>query len=107
MNRKIAEQSGGYPFNVFNSSLFVLSRDQAFFKAFFFCGDHGSELGMVRTEQILRFPRNDGLMFNRASYRRSQSHLSSADCSATSALTENYMEINRLKSFVSALPHTS
>ena len=26
-----------------------------------------------------------------------------ADCSATSALTENYMEINHLKNFVSAL----
>lgn len=37
----------------------------------------------------------------------SPSHLLSADCSATSALTENYMEINQLKNFVSAFPHTS
>ena len=29
------------------------------------------------------------------------------DCSTTSALTENYMELNRLKNFVSAFPHTS
>ena len=37
----------------------------------------------------------------------SSSHLLSADCSETSALTENYMEINHLKNFVSAFPHTS
>lgn len=37
----------------------------------------------------------------------SLSHLLSADCSATSAPTENYLELNRLKNFVSAFPHTS
>ena len=37
----------------------------------------------------------------------SPSHLLSADCSATSDLTENYMELNRLKNFVSAFLHTS
>ena len=35
----------------------------------------------------------------------SPSHLLSADSSATSALTENYMELNRPKNFVSAFPH--
>lgn len=37
----------------------------------------------------------------------SPSHLLSADCSVTSALTDNYIEINCLKNFVSAFPHTS
>ena len=36
----------------------------------------------------------------------SPSHLLSTDTSATSALTENYMELNRLKNFVSAFPPT-
>ena len=49
MSRKIAAQS------VNPSGLFVLARDQAFFKALFFSGDRGSDLGMARTEEILRF----------------------------------------------------
>ena len=36
----------------------------------------------------------------------SPSHLLSADFSAISALTENYMELNRLKNFVSTFPPT-
>lgn len=44
--------------------MFVLARDQAFFKALFFSGDRGSDLGVVRTEEILRFPQDDGLLFN-------------------------------------------
>ena len=39
-------------------------RAQAFFKALFFSGDRGSDLGMVKTEEILRFPQDDGLLFN-------------------------------------------
>ena len=37
----------------------------------------------------------------------SPSHLLSVDCSAISILTDNYMDINRLKNFVSAFPHAS
>ena len=37
----------------------------------------------------------------------SPSHLLSADCSATSTLTDNYTDIYRLKNFVSAFPHVS
>lgn len=37
----------------------------------------------------------------------SPSHLLSADCSVALALTDNYIEINCLKNFVSAFPHTS
>lgn len=60
MSRKIAERS------VNPSGLFVLARDQAFFKALFFTGDRGSDLEMVRTEEVLRFPQDDGLLFNHA-----------------------------------------
>ena len=35
-------------------------------KALFFSGDRSSELGMVKTEEILRFPQDDGLLFNHA-----------------------------------------
>jgi len=34
------------------SALFILARDQAFFKTLFFSGDRGSDLGMVKTEEI-------------------------------------------------------
>ena len=58
LNRKIAEHS------VNPSSLFVLTQEQAFFKALFFNGECGSDLGMVRTEEILSFPQDDRLLFN-------------------------------------------
>ena len=51
LNRKIAAHSG----------LFILARDQAFFKTLLFRGDRGFDLGMVKTEEILRFPQDDGL----------------------------------------------
>ena len=35
------------------------ARDQVFFKALFFTGDRGSYLGLVRTEEILRFSQDD------------------------------------------------
>ena len=58
LNRKIAAHS------INPSGLFILARDQAFFKTLFFSGDRGSDLGMVKTEEILRFPQNNGLLFN-------------------------------------------
>lgn len=57
-DRKMAEPS------VRASSLFTLARDQAFFKTLFFSADRGSDLGCVRTAEILRFPQDDGLLFN-------------------------------------------
>ena len=58
LNRKIAA-------HLINSSgLFILARDQAFFKTFLFSGDRGYDLGMVKTEEILRFPQDDGFLFN-------------------------------------------
>ena len=58
LNRKIAAHS------INPSGLFILARDQAFFKILFFSGDRGSDLGMVKTEEILRFPQDDGFLFN-------------------------------------------
>ena len=58
MSWKIAERS------VNPSSLFPLARGQAFFKESFFSGHRGSDLGMVRTEEILHFAQDDGLLFN-------------------------------------------
>ena len=51
ISRKIAERS------VNPCGLFVLARDQVFFKALFFSGDRGSDLGMVRTERSCASPR--------------------------------------------------
>ena len=58
LNRKIAAHS------INSSGLFILARDQAFLKTFLFSGDRGSDLGMVKTEEILRFPQDDGFLFN-------------------------------------------
>ena len=44
--------------------LYILARDQAFLKALFFSGDRGSDLGNVKTPEILRFPSDDGFLFN-------------------------------------------
>ncbi|KAK3745533.1 hypothetical protein QZH41_002902 [Actinostola sp. cb2023] len=46
------------------SDLFILARDQAFFKTLFFSGDRGSDLGVVKTPEILRFPDDSGFLFN-------------------------------------------
>ena len=45
--------------------MFVLLRDQAYFKTLFFSGDRPGVLGQVKTPKVLRFPNNDGLLFNR------------------------------------------
>ena len=44
--------------------MFVLLRDQAFFKTLFFSGDRPGDLGQVKTPEILCFPDNGGLLFN-------------------------------------------
>jgi integrase len=43
---------------------YILVRDQAYFKTLFFSGDRPGDLGVVRTNEILRFPNDDGLLFN-------------------------------------------
>ena len=44
--------------------VFILARDQAFFKALFFSGDRASDLANVKTAEILRLPDNSGFLFN-------------------------------------------
>ncbi len=46
------------------SALYILARDQAVLKTLFFGGDRASDLGNVKTSEILRFPSDDGLLFN-------------------------------------------
>jgi len=46
------------------SGLFILARDQAFFKTLFFSANRGSDLGCVQTAEILRFPQGDGFLLN-------------------------------------------
>lgn len=46
------------------TSLYIMARDQAFFKTLFFSGDRGNDLGVVLTEEIVRFPQDDGFLFN-------------------------------------------
>ncbi|KAK3754302.1 hypothetical protein QZH41_006639 [Actinostola sp. cb2023] len=43
---------------------FILARDQAYFKAVFFSGDRPGDMGQVKVPEMLRFPNNDGLLFN-------------------------------------------
>lgn len=44
--------------------LFILARDQAYFKTLLFSGDRPGDLTQVKTNEILRFPNDDGLLFN-------------------------------------------
>ncbi|KAK3734287.1 hypothetical protein QZH41_015130, partial [Actinostola sp. cb2023] len=46
------------------TDLFILARDQAYFKALFFSGDRGADLGLVKTPEILRFPDDTGFLFH-------------------------------------------
>ena len=41
-----------------------MARDQEYFKATFFSGDRPSDLGQVKTPESLRFPNDDGFLFN-------------------------------------------
>ena len=43
---------------------FILARDQAYFKAVFFSGDRPGDMGQVQVPGILRFPNDDGFLFN-------------------------------------------
>ena len=46
------------------TDLFIVARDQAFFKTLFFSGDRGGDLGQIKTAEIARFPGDDGFLFN-------------------------------------------
>ena len=43
---------------------FIVARDQAYFKCVFFSGDRPGDLGRVKVPEILRFPNDDGFLFN-------------------------------------------
>ena len=43
---------------------FIVARDQAYFKAVFFSGDRPGDMGQVKVPEILRFPNDDGFLFN-------------------------------------------
>ncbi len=45
-------------------ALFTFARDDAFFKTLFFSPDRAHVLNAVKTQEILRFPRDDGFLFN-------------------------------------------
>ena len=44
--------------------VFLKKRNQAYFKTPFSSVDRPGDLGQVKTAEILRFPSNDGLLFN-------------------------------------------
>ena len=43
---------------------FILAKDQVYFKAVFFSADRPVDMGQVKVPEILRFPNNDGWLFN-------------------------------------------
>ena len=43
---------------------FIIARDQAYFELAFFSEDRPGDLGQVKVPEILRFPNDDGLLFN-------------------------------------------
>lgn len=43
---------------------YIVLRDLAYFQTLFFSGDRPGDLANVRTNEILRFPNDDGLLFN-------------------------------------------
>ena len=46
-----------------SAQLFVLARDQAFFKVQFFGGDRAGDLGRMKTKEIFYFPGKKALLF--------------------------------------------
>lgn len=52
------------PTSIRSLQVFILARDQAFFKALFFSGDRASDLPNVKSAEILSLPDNSGLLFN-------------------------------------------
>jgi len=43
---------------------FIIARDQAYLKCVLFGGDRPADLGRVKVPEILRFPNDDGFLFN-------------------------------------------
>ena len=50
--------------NITPTQRFILARDHEYFKAVFFSGDRPGDIGLVKVPEILRFPNDDGFLFN-------------------------------------------
>ena len=64
--------------NVNLSRRFILARDLAFFSIDFFSGDRGSDLGRVKSSDVLSLPDNKGLLINQVfgkTLRRNRSNV--------------------------------
>ena len=59
---KLVAQLSDY--NITPTHRLVLARDQEHFKAVFFSGDRPGDMGLVKVPEILRFPNDDGFLFN-------------------------------------------
>ena len=46
------------------AELFVLARDYATFPALFFSGDRANDFTLVKTQEILKLPNDQGFLFN-------------------------------------------
>ena len=47
-----------------SKELYTFARDQAYFKTYVFAGDRAGDLGKIKTEEMLYFPRKEGFLFN-------------------------------------------
>lgn len=52
------------PISKTSTERFIVARDRAYFTMAFFSGDRPGDLGLVQVPGILRFPNDDGLLFN-------------------------------------------
>lgn len=50
--------------NITPTQRFILARDRTYFKVVFFRGDRPGDKGQVKVPEILRFPNDDGFLFN-------------------------------------------
>jgi len=50
--------------NLSPTQRFTVASDKAYFKCVFFSGDRPRDLGRVKVPEILRFPNDNGFLFN-------------------------------------------
>ena len=50
--------------NITPTRRFVIAREQAYFNVVFFSGDRPGDMGLVKVPETLRFPNDDGFLFN-------------------------------------------
>ena len=54
------------------SNIYILSRDLAFFSLDFFSGDRGSDLGQVKSADVLHLPDGEGFLINQVFGKHSE-----------------------------------